>query len=180
MLTSWLLLFIFWKTNLTSSLAFHFLSIDYRNGHDWTLAHLSSIFSSKLSACFFMFSLLAASLFYYLPRLSPLIHFPLLFLTGQFLLVFRNRCFRKLSLTPRPPLKLQYFSSVLPEHLVGVLGAACISAFWFICLYNPSIFWYHTELFEIRDYLTYSPVICRCSNCVGFFCCCLLVCLFLK
>lgn len=144
MLTSWLLLFIFWKTNLTSSLAFHFLSIGYRNGHDWTLAHLSSIFSSKLPACFFMFSLLAASLFYCLPRLSSLIHFPLLFLTGQFLLIFRNRCFRKLSLTPRPLLS----SSIFP---------LCFQSTWWESLVLPVSL--HSDLFVYIIHLSFGTTL---------------------
>lgn len=29
-----------------------------------------------------------------------------------------------------------------------------------ICLYNPSIFWYQTEIFEIRDCLTHPSTVC--------------------
>lgn len=40
----------FQKTNLTSSLAFYFLSVAYKNGHDLAFAHLSNIFSSTRPA----------------------------------------------------------------------------------------------------------------------------------
>ena len=140
--------------------------MDYKNGHDWALARLSSIFSSMWPV-WFLCSLAAASLFYCLPRISSLFHFPLLFLTSQFLLVFQNWCFKKLFLNPCSLLSSSIFllsfhstwagdSLVLPVSMYLDLFVYIIHLFFgsklsFLRLETVwlKVLWYVGEMFKL-------------------------------
>lgn len=129
----------FWKTNLTSSLGFYFLTVAYKSGYDLAFAHtFPAFFLPHGLLCYCVLLWLYLCSIVCLENIFPP-HFPLLLLTGQLLLALQNLMLWEAFLNTLPSLSSRTFfcPSVAPQR---VLIAACISVLWFICLYNPSIF----------------------------------------
>lgn len=136
------------------------------SGRDWALADLSSI-SSSVWPVWLLCPLAIASFFYCLPRMSSLFHFPILLLTGQFLLVFQNWCFKKLFWKHCSLLSTSIFPLSFHCTWVGDSLMLPVSVYldWFIYIIHPffgtrlkllrlgtvwlKVLWYVGEMFKL-------------------------------